>query len=105
MICDRIVERGGRRRRQCRRVKSSAARYRYANDRERVIFNPGADIKPSAIAMFIARDRCLQPEEIGVLSGSNPCSALRLLLKTGCEAFILISSVRKTEFIWRRGKR
>lgn len=95
-LCDRIVERGGRATAvQAREIISSV--YRYANDRGHGLFNPAADIKPSAIAMFKPRDRCLQPEEIGVLfrtlDNVSTLPTLKLAVK-----LILITMVRKSEF-------
>ncbi|HHT0121344.1 TPA: tyrosine-type recombinase/integrase [Raoultella ornithinolytica] len=95
-LCDRIVERGGRATAvQAREIISSV--YRYANDRGHGLFNPAADIKPSAIAMFKPRDRCLQPEEIGVLfrilDTVSTLPTLKLAVK-----LILITMVRKSEF-------
>lgn len=95
-LCDRIVERGGRATAvQAREIISSV--YRYANDRGHGFFNPAADIKPSAIATFKPRDRCLQPEEIGALfrtlDNVSTLPTLKLAVK-----LILISMVRKSEF-------
>ncbi|HHS9967659.1 TPA: tyrosine-type recombinase/integrase [Raoultella ornithinolytica] len=95
-LCDRIVERGGRATAvQAREIISSV--YRYANDRGHGFFNPAADIKPSAIATFKPRDRCLQPEEIGVLFRTldkvSTLPTLKLAVK-----LILITMVRKSEF-------
>jgi integrase len=95
-LCDRIVERGGRATAvQAREIISSV--YRYANDRGHGLFNPAADIKPSAIAMFKPRDRCLHPEEIGVLfrilDTVSTLPTLKLAVK-----LILITMVRKSEF-------
>ncbi len=96
-LCDRIVERGGRATAvQAREIISSV--YRYANDRGHGLFNPAADIKPSAIAMFKPRDRCLQPEEIGVLFRSLDTVSTLPTLKLAVK-LILITMVRKTEFI------
>lgn len=95
-LCDRIVERGGRATAvQAREIISSV--YRHANDRGHGLFNPAADIKPSSIAMFKARERCLQPDEIGILfralDSVSTFPTLRLAVK-----LILITMVRKSEF-------
>ncbi|HAU5802106.1 tyrosine-type recombinase/integrase [Citrobacter freundii] len=95
-LCDRIVERGGRATAiQVREIISSV--YRHANDRGHGLFNPAADIKPSSIAMFKPRERCLQPEEIRVLFRAldtvSTFPTLRLAVK-----LILITLVRKSEF-------
>ncbi|HBM2945031.1 TPA: tyrosine-type recombinase/integrase [Klebsiella michiganensis] len=96
-LCDRIVERGGRATAvQAREIISSV--YRYANDRGHGLFNPAADIKPSAIAMFKPRNRCLQPEEIGVLFRALDTVSTLPTLKLAVK-LILITMVRKTEFI------
>ena len=101
-LCDRIVERGGRATAvQAREIISSV--YRFANDRGHGLFNPAADIKASSIATFKPRERCLQPEEIGVLLRAldtvSTFPTLRLAVR-----LILITMVRKSEFTnatWR----
>ncbi|MFH2535650.1 tyrosine-type recombinase/integrase [Klebsiella aerogenes] len=95
-LCDRIVERGGRATAvQAREIISSV--YRYANDRGHGFFNPAADIKPSAIATFKPRDRCLKPEEIGVLFRALDTVSTLPTLKLAVK-LILITMVRKGEF-------
>lgn len=95
-LCDRIVERGGRATAvQAREIISSI--YRYANDRGHGLFNPASDIKASSIATFKPRERCLQPEEIGILFRAldtvSTFPTLRLAVR-----LILITMVRKSEF-------
>ncbi|EOH6201937.1 tyrosine-type recombinase/integrase [Citrobacter farmeri] len=95
-LCDRIVERGGRATAvQSREIISSI--YRYANDRGHGLFNPASDIKASSIATFKPRERCLQPEEIGILFRAldtvSTFPTLRLAVR-----LILITMVRKSEF-------
>jgi len=95
-LCDRIVERGGRATAiQVREIISSV--YRYANDRGHGLFNPAADIKPSSIAMFKPRERCLQPEEVGIffrtLDNVGAMATMKLALK-----LVLLTLVRKSEF-------
>ncbi|HGL5373160.1 TPA: tyrosine-type recombinase/integrase [Citrobacter farmeri] len=95
-LCDRIVERGGRATAvQSREIISSV--YRHANDRGHGLFNPASDIKASSIATFKPRERCLQPEEIGILFRAldtvSTFPTLRLAVR-----LILITMVRKSEF-------
>lgn len=95
-LCDRIVERGGRATAvQAREIISSV--YRFANDRGHGLLNPAADIKPSSIAMFKPRERCLQPEEIGIffraLDNVGAMATMKLALK-----LVLLTLVRKSEF-------
>lgn len=95
-MCDRIVERGGRATAvQAREIISSV--YRFANDRGHGLFNPAADIKPSSIAMFKPRERCLQPEEVGIffrtLDNVGAMATMKLALK-----LVLLTLVRKSEF-------
>ena len=95
-LCDRIVERGGRATAvQAREIISSV--YRFANDRGHGLFNPASDIKPSSIAMFKPRERCLQPEEVGIffrtLDNVGAMATMKLALK-----LVLLTLVRKSEF-------
>lgn len=96
-LCDRIVERGGRATAvQVREIINSV--YRHANDRGHGFFNPAADIKPGSIATFKPRERCLQPDEIGIffrtLDTVGAMATMKLALK-----LVLLTLVRKNEFI------
>ena len=96
-LCDRIIERGGRATAiQAREIINSV--YRHANDRGHGFFNPAADIKPGSIATFKPRERCLQPEEIGIffrtLDTVGAMATMKLALK-----LVLLTLVRKNEFI------
>lgn len=96
-LCDRIVERGGRATAvQAREIISSV--YRHANDRGHGLFNPAADIKPSSIAMFKPRERCLQPEEIGIFFRTLDTVAAMATMKLATK-LVLLTMVRKNEFI------
>ncbi|AYC20101.1 Prophage integrase IntS [Dickeya dianthicola] len=96
-LCDRIVERGGRATAvQAREIISSV--YRHANDRGHGLFNPASDIKPSSIAMFKPRDRCLQPEEVGIFFRTLDTVAAMATMKLALK-LVLLTMVRKNEFI------
>lgn len=96
-LCDRILDRGGRATAvQAREIISSV--YRHANDRGHGLFNPAADIKPSSIAMFKPRERCLQPEEIGIFFRTLDTVAAMATMKLATK-LVLLTMVRKNEFI------
>ncbi len=95
--CERIRDRGAPSTAlQVREIMSSV--FRFANGIGVRIENPVELIRASNIATFKARERCLSPEEVGILSrylervGSIP--TIKLAVR-----FILLTMVRKSELL------
>lgn len=96
-LCEKIRDRGGRATAlQVREIVGAV--FDYAIDRGYEISNPAAGIKASTIATFEPRERAMSPKEIGIffreLESYSCYPTLKLAVK-----FVLLTLVRKTEFI------
>lgn len=96
-LCDKMLDRGARATAlQVREIVGAV--FTYAIDRGVTVTNPAENIKASSIATFIARERALSPEEIGIffrtLDNTGTLATLKLAIK-----LILITLVRKSELI------